>query len=190
MPPYYYSMDAANIEHHYRTVAAVTQHPIIMYNLPQRTGNDAFDGNLDSLLASGRFVAMKDSSGNFIRFSKRCYAESGSFKWLQGEDFLDASSLLAGAAGVVSGLSNIFPELYTRLCAAIKSSDLKGASDWQRKINMLAKIVEVAGGKAIPAIKISLELLGRCKAWSRVENTILPAEVNTRIGGILNKIVL
>ncbi len=185
VPPFYYDFDWLNIEHHYLTIASSTERPIIIYNIPQRTSNDVFAGNLQSLLQSGRFAGIKDSSGDFIRFSTLLHTTNAYCRWIQGEDHLAAPSLLAGAHGVVSGLCNIFPEPYLSLYAAVQAGDLKAALDRQLQINCLAGIVEAAGGKVISSIKCALNVLDRCGERSRVESFPLSEENRKRVRAIV-----
>jgi 4-hydroxy-tetrahydrodipicolinate synthase len=185
VPPFYYDFDGPNIERHYSTIASSTERPIIIYNIPQRTSNDVFAGNLRSLLESGRFAGIKDSSGDFIRFFNLLHTTNGSFKWIQGEDFLDAPSLLAGAHGVVSGLCNIFPEPYLSMYSAVQAGQFKTALERQLQINRLAGIIQAAGGKIISSIKCALNALDRCGEWSRVESFPLPEENKKRVRAIV-----
>ncbi len=188
VPPYYYGFDGLNIERHYLTIASATERPIIVYNIPQRTMNDVFAANLRSLLGTGRFAGIKDSSGDFIRFATMLHTTNGSFKWIQGEDLLDAPSLLAGAQGVVSGLCNIFPRPYLSMYAAIQAGDLKSVSDQQLKINALAGIINAAGGKVIPSIKCAMSVLERCGEWSRVESYPLSEGSREKIRSIVQQL--
>ncbi len=188
VPPYYYGFDGRNIERHFLTVATATERPIIIYNIPQRTQNNVFSGNLHSLLGTGRFAGIKDSSGDFIRFASMLHTTNGSFKWIQGEDLLDAPSLLAGAQGIVSGLCNILPRPYLEMYAAIQAGNLAAVTDRQLQINALAGIIGAADGKVIPAIKCAMSVHDRCREWSRVESFPLSATCREKIRAIVTQL--
>lgn len=187
VPPYYFGADGKMIEKHYKTVAKATDRPIIIYNIPQRTVNDVFEADIRTLIASGRFAGMKDSSGDFIRFSRWALEGPKGFSWIQGEDLLDAESFIVGASGIVTGLSNIFPEPYVKMYAALQAGDFKTMIECQRTINKLATIIDVADGKVIPAIKAAVALLGRCESWDRIEAESLPQSTISKIRGIIEK---
>ncbi len=187
VPPYYFGADGRMIEKHYMTVAQATARPIIIYNIPQRTVNDVFEADIRALMASGKFAGMKDSSGDFIRFSRWALEGPRGFNWIQGEDLLDAESFIAGASGVVTGLSNIFPEPYVKMYAAFQAGDLKTMIECQRAINRLATIIDVSDGKVIPAIKAAVSLFGRCERWDRIEAESLSQSTISKIGEIIGK---
>jgi 4-hydroxy-tetrahydrodipicolinate synthase len=187
VPPYYYGFDGRNIERHFLTVASATERPLILYNIPQRTHNNVFAADLNSLVEAGRFAGIKDSSGDFIRFSSMIHTTNGSFKWIQGEDLLDAPSLLAGAHGIVSGLCNILPQPYLDMYAAIQAGNLPTVTDRQLQINTLAGIIEAADGKVIPAIKCAMSVRDRCQEWSRVESFPLSVTCREKIRAIVSK---
>jgi 4-hydroxy-tetrahydrodipicolinate synthase len=187
VPPYYFGADGRMIEKHYMTVAQATERPIIIYNIPQRTVNDVFEADIRALMASGKFAGMKDSSGDFIRFSRWALEGPRGFNWIQGEDLLDAESFIAGASGVVTGLSNIFPEPYVKMYAAFQAGDLKTMIECQRAINRLATIIDVSDGKVIPAIKAAVSLFGRCERWDRIEAESLSQSTISKIGEIIGK---
>ncbi len=187
VPPYYFGADGKMIEKHYKTVAKATDRSIIIYNIPQRTVNDVFKADIKTLIASGRFAGMKDSSGDFIRFSRWAFESVKGFSWIQGEDLLDAVSFIAGASGVVTGLSNIFPEPYVKMYKAFQAGDFKTMIECQRVINKLATIIDISDGKVIPAIKAAVALLGRCESWNRIEAESLPQSAISKIKVILEK---
>jgi len=187
VPPYYFDADGGMIEKHYMAVAQATERPIIIYNIPQRTVNDVFKADIRMLMASGKFAGMKDSSGDFIRFSRWALEGPKGFNWIQGEDLLDAESFIAGASGVVTGLSNIFPEPYVKMYTAFQAGDLKTMIECQRAINRLAAIIDVSDGRVIPAIKAAVSLFGRCERWDRIEAESLSQSTISKIGEIIGK---
>jgi dihydrodipicolinate synthase/N-acetylneuraminate lyase len=187
VPPFYYALDALSIEQHYQAISIATKKPIIIYNIPQRTVNDVFSANIANLITSGRFAGMKDSSGNFIRFASHCLDHNNSFKWIQGEDLLDAPSLLVGASGIVTGLSNIFPEPFIKMYNAYRESDIETMKNCQKEINKMAKIIDISQGMVIPAIKEAVAILGRAEPWSRVYSERLPANIRSKIKTIITE---
>jgi len=150
--------------------------------------NDVFRADVASLLSTGRFAGMKDSSGDFIRFSQWVLKDKKEFSWIQGEDLLDAQSLFIGAAGVVSGLSNIFPRPFVRMYEASEKGDYESMIKCQKIINRLATIIDICDGKSIPAIKAAVAILGRCEMWNRLEAEVLPASSILKIKEVIEDI--
>lgn len=190
VPPYYFAADGQMIQKHYLTVANTTNIPIIIYNIPQRTANDAFSADVTTLISTGRFAGMKDSSGDFIRFSRWVLESEKEFSWIQGEDLLDAESLFVGASGVVSGLSNIYPRPFVKMYEASQTGNYRSMVECQKTINKLATIIDVCDGKGIAAIKAAVSLLGRCEMWTRLEAEPLSESSLSKIKKILDNVAL
>lgn len=97
---------------HYQSVAEAVDLPIILYNIPARTGNSLAPATVKKLSAIENIVGVKDSSGHFDNMLQ--YIEQKSerpdFKILSGNDSLILWNLLAGGAGGISGCANVFPQ--------------------------------------------------------------------------------
>jgi 4-hydroxy-tetrahydrodipicolinate synthase len=190
VPPYYFAADGKMIQQHYLTLANATDVPLIIYNIPQRTANDAFAADVATLISTGKFAGMKDSSGDFIRFSRWVLEADRQFSWIQGEDLLDAESLFVGASGVVSGLSNIFPRPFVKMYEASQTGDYRSMVECQRIINKLGTIIDVCDGKGIAAIKAAVSILGRCEMWTRLEAEPLPESSISKIKKIIDSVAM
>jgi 4-hydroxy-tetrahydrodipicolinate synthase len=189
--PYYLSVSQEGILHHYRRIARESPVPVILYNIPQNTHNPIALGTIRELAREANIAGIKDSSGDFISFSRGLLGESpGPFAWIQGEDLLEAPSYLLGAKGVVTGLSNVTLEPYLSLREAVLQGDLEKIRDGQRAIHRLFRLVEVVGGRGIPAIKAAMELLGRGSRHMRLSGLTLGPEEVERIRTVLASIGL
>jgi dihydrodipicolinate synthase/N-acetylneuraminate lyase len=91
-----------------------------------------------------------------------------SFSWIQGEDYLDGPSFNCGADGIVTGLGNLFIDPYVRMYEQAKKGNYQKVNEMQKKINKLYEIIQVTGGKVIPAIKGGTALLGRSSRWMKI----------------------
>jgi 4-hydroxy-tetrahydrodipicolinate synthase len=189
--PYYLGVAQESILEHYRRIAAESPVPVILYNIPQNTHNPIALETVQELAGVHNVAGIKDSSGDFISFSRGVLGGSpGPFTWIQGEDLLEAPSYLLGARGVVTGLSNVSLEPYIQLREAVEGGDLEGIRDGQRAIHRLFRLFQVVGGRGIPAIKAAMELLGRGSRHMRLSALTLNEEDVGRIREVLAEVGL
>lgn len=163
--PYYHAADQTDIYEHYRIVADLASVPVIIYNIPSTTHNPIMLDTVYRLQELDKVAGIKDSSGDFMQFSKGLFAPGREdFAWIQGEDYLCAPTLLAGGDGMVSGLSNAKVEPYVEMYQAYEKGDTETVKKCQARINRLYKIIGSCGnGNA--AIKAVTELEGRGSRW-------------------------
>jgi len=106
-------------------------------------------------------VGFKDSSGDFITFSRVLSQGKGEdFAWIMGEDYLGAAGLMVGARGMVTGLGNVWVEPYIEMYRAAEKRDFKETLKYQEKINRLYEVIRTARGRGVPAVKAAASLLG------------------------------
>ncbi len=166
--PFYFPVNQAAIIDHYEKISKSTDLPLIFYDIPQHTGNPIAIETRFELIRRGLGVGFKDSTGNFVNFSRSIYeSPKTDFIWIQGDDFLDAYSVEVGAKGVVTGLSNITPEPYLELFRRAEANDRAGMIDVQKRINAMAGVIGAANGRVIAGIKSAVAYLGRCEPWLR-----------------------
>jgi 4-hydroxy-tetrahydrodipicolinate synthase len=174
--PYYLSFRQSDILEHYRQVIEVSSAPVIVYNIPSTTHNHIVLDTVLELARDPRVAGTKDSSGDFIPFSRGVLAHSGdSFSWIQGEDYLHAPSLMVGAQGIVTGLGNVFIEDYVEMFRASRQQDWETVRYMQQRINRLYGVIRSCDGRTIPAIKAAVSILGRCEPWMRARS-MTPSE--------------
>jgi 4-hydroxy-tetrahydrodipicolinate synthase len=184
--PYYLGVSQEGILHHYRRIARESPVPVILYNIPQNTHNPIALSTIQELAGVDNVAGVKDSSGDFISFSRGVLGgAAGPFTWIQGEDLLEAPSYLLGARGVVTGLSNVSLEPYVRLRDAVQRGNLEEIRDGQRAIHRLFRLFEVVEGRGIPAIKAAMELLGRGSRHMRLSALTLGPDEVERIRTVL-----
>jgi len=167
--PYYYSISQDIIIEHFKKIAHCSSVPLILYNIPQCTHNKIELNTVLELVKEENIAGIKDSSGDFISFTRGAYTSmSKSFSWIQGEDYLDGPSFNIGADGVVTGLGNVFIEPYIQMYKEAKKGNYQKVNEIQKKINKLYEIIQITGGKVIPAIKAGTALLGRSSKWMKI----------------------
>jgi dihydrodipicolinate synthase/N-acetylneuraminate lyase len=136
-------------------------------------------------------AGIKDSSGDFISFTRGVYTPvPNSFSWIQGEDYLDGSAFNIGADGVVTGLGNVFIEPYVRMYKEVKKGNYQEVNEIQKRINELYEIIQLTGGKVIPAIKSGVALLGRSTKWMKMFSLTLGKEDIEKVKRVIIKLGL
>lgn len=120
---------------HYKTVAAAVDMPIVLYNIPARTGNALSPAVIGRLAQIENIVGAKDSSGNFANILGYIGAgkskTGGGFSVLSGNDQLIIWTLLAGGAGGIAGCANVYP----RVMASIYDLFLEGKLEEAKAAN-------------------------------------------------------
>ncbi len=184
--PYYYDASQNDIFRHYQAIAEASPVPVIVYNIPSRTHNPIELETVRRLADQQNIVGAKDSTGDFAPFAKGVLGEfPDSFVWIQGHDLLDGPSLLLGARGMVTGLSNILVDPYLEMFEAAEKGQVDVVLNCQRKINQLAEVIVVAGGKVNAAIHGAVSLLGRGTKWMRPSSMTLTSEEMDQVKNVL-----
>ena len=118
--PYYNKPTQRGIIEHYTYLSKCTDLPIIIYNVPGRTGSNVLPETTLALAQLDNMVAVKEASGNMEQIMDIIRQRKASFGVLSGDDNLTMPLIAAGADGVISVVANAFPELFsTRVNASI-----------------------------------------------------------------------
>lgn len=112
--PSFASASQDEIYTHYKTVAEAVNMPIVLYNIPARTGNSIAPATVARLAQIENIIGAKDSSGNFTNILGYIEAgkskKNGKFYTLSGNDQLIIWTLLAGGTGGIAGCANVYPK--------------------------------------------------------------------------------
>jgi 4-hydroxy-tetrahydrodipicolinate synthase len=172
--PFYVSVSQQAIIGHYTQIAEHSPVPVLLYNIPQNTHNPLSLDTILELAEHPNIVGIKDSSGNFVQFQRGILAgQPSDFTWIQGEDLLDAPSLMLGCRCIVTGLGNAWIDPYVAMFQAAVAGSNKGIIAEQQRVNALARIIFQTGGSVIPSIKTAAALQGRATPHMRVASTTL-----------------
>lgn len=189
--PYYYSVSQNVIIEHFKKIAQYSSIPLIIYNIPQCTHNEIELSTVLRLAQEENIAGVKDSSGDFISFTRGVYTSvPESFSWIQGEDYLDGPAFNCGANGIVTGLGNVFIEPYIQMYKEAKKGNATKVNEMQIKINELYEIIQVSGGKVIPAIKTGVALLGRSTNWMKISSQTLSKQEVEKVKIVLRNLNL
>jgi 4-hydroxy-tetrahydrodipicolinate synthase len=125
--PYYNRPDARMLEAHFRAVADEGDLPIVVYNVPSRTGANVDAATFLRLAEHPRVIAVKEAGGNMEQVARICRDRPRDVAVLAGDDAWTLPILALGGDGVVSVASNEIPGELVALCAAARAGDWDGA---------------------------------------------------------------
>lgn len=159
IPPYYFCFDDAGVFRYYDELAQAIDGKIYIYNFPDRTGYTVSPAVLRDLAAKhGNIVGVKDTVGGVDHtreIIKAVRPVRNDFLVYSGFDDNFAHNVLCGGNGCISGLSNLFPELFSAWVKAMKGGDMKTSAACQRMVDSLMDVYNV-GFPFVPAIKEGL----------------------------------
>jgi len=165
--PAYLKPSQEGLYRHYLEIAEVSPLPIILYNVPGRTGcNLRAETTLRLARASERFIAVKEASGDLVQAMKILKDRPEGFAVLSGDDVLTLPLIAAGAEGAISVIANAFPHEFSALVRAALEGDLPRARQLNEYLLDLHPWLYVEGNPA--GIKKALQLLGFCSAEVRL----------------------
>jgi 4-hydroxy-tetrahydrodipicolinate synthase len=125
--PYYNKPIQKGIIEHYKYISSCTNLPIILYNVPGRTGSNMTPETTLELAKIDNIVAMKEASGNMEQIMEIIRLKPDGFGLLSGDDAITMPLIAAGADGVISVVANAFPEKFSKMVHASQSGDLISA---------------------------------------------------------------
>ena len=125
--PYYNRPDSRMLEAHFRAVADEGELPIVVYNVPSRTGTNVDAATFLRLAEHPRVIAVKEASGQLEQIARICRERPRDVAVLAGDDAWTLPMLALGADGVVSVASNEIPGELVALCAAARAGDWDAA---------------------------------------------------------------
>ena len=140
--PYYIRPTRQGLIQHFEAVADVCEAPLILYNVPQRTGCDLDEETVVDLAAHANIVAIKDATGNLGRARSLMDKLGDEFCYLSGDDETAFSFIEQGGNGVISVTANVTPSLssqWCRLLASRESTDVAEAKQIFERLMPLHK---------------------------------------------------
>jgi 4-hydroxy-tetrahydrodipicolinate synthase len=180
--PYYSKPTQEGIFQHYMAIAETSPLPVILYNVPGRTGvNMTAETTLRLANATSKIIATKEASGNISEITKILRDKPASFSVISGDDSLIVPMIAIGAIGVISVAANVVPGTIANLTHFALSGDFKSASMLHLRLQRICDALFVDGNPS--GVKAALHSKGI------IENVLrLPlVPVNTTTYEILKK---
>lgn len=132
--PYYNKATQNGLITHFTAVADASTVPVIVYNVPSRTGCNLLPKTLAKLAEHPRIAAVKEATGNIAQMVEIMALCGDKIDVYSGEDALTVPMMAMGAAGTISVLSNVVPREAVAMTDACKAGDYKTAAQWQCKL--------------------------------------------------------
>lgn len=160
---------------HYATIAKAVDMPIILYNIPARTGNALAPETVSRLAKIDNIVGAKDSSGNWDNLSAYIELTKGeNFSVLSGNDSLILKTLMNGGTGGIAGCANVYPHTLASIYNSWASGDIETAQKCQDAIAPLRGCFRYGNPNTV--IKTAVSLLGYAVGKCRAPFNQLPEE--------------
>ncbi len=159
LTPYFITPDEEEMFAHYEAIARAVDLPILLYDLPARTGN-RLSVDLVMRLAETfeNIVGIKDSSGDFTQTLEYLRRAPEGFRVIMGRDSLIYAALVHGAAGAIAASANVAPELGVGIYESYVRGDLAAALDFQQRLSPLRGAFALGTHPAM--LKAGAELVG------------------------------
>jgi 4-hydroxy-tetrahydrodipicolinate synthase len=156
--PYYNKPTQEGYYRHFAAIAEAADLPIVLYNIPGRTGSNILPETIARLAEIQTIVGIKEATGSLDQASQ--IAALCDLTLLSGDDSLTLPLMSIGGRGVVSVVGNILPRDIRALIAAFDAGDLRVAREWHRRLFPLCRDLLGVATNPIP-IKTAMKLLGR-----------------------------
>ena len=172
--PYYNKPSQEGIYRHYEAIAKASPLPIVLYNVPGRTGvNMTAETTLRLAADFPNIVAIKEASGNMQQVDDIIHHKSTDFQVISGDDAITFPLITLGAVGVISVIGNAFPREFSRMVRLAIDGDYDRARTIHHRFTDLFRLLFVDGNPA--GVKCVLHYMGM------IENELRLPLVPTRL---------
>ena len=164
--PYYNRPTQEGLYAHFKKVAETTSVPLVLYNVPGRTGCDLLPETIGRLSSIEGIVGIKEASGKIERVSEIRSVSASDFFILSGEDALTLEMMNNGAVGTISVTANVLPKAMAEFCDSFLSGNIKRASAIDEVLQSVHEILFIESNPT-PA-KWALHQMGRIQEGIRM----------------------
>ena len=164
--PYFAAISQDEIYNHYAELASAVDMPIVMYNMPARTGNNIDPATAAELAKIPNIAGIKDSSGNWDNLKGYIDATRGmDFSVLSGNDSLILPALKEGGVGGITAVANIYPEVMVSIYKYFMQGDLEAAKTAQDSIRPIRNCFKFGNPNTVTktAARIAGNPVGPCR---------------------------
>jgi 4-hydroxy-tetrahydrodipicolinate synthase len=184
--PYYNKPTQEGLYQHFKALAAAVNLPIILYNIPGRTGVNIEPATIKRLAEIDNIIGVKEASGNISQMAALLDIVPEEFIVLSGDDGITLPLLAIGGRGLISVASNEIPAEMTRLVQLGLASDFAAARAIQRRYFRLMDINFIETNPT--PVKTAMALMGLCEPVCRLPMVEPKAEHVARIRGVLESL--
>ena len=184
--PYYNKPSQEGLYEHYKAVAAATELPIVVYNVPGRTGvNITAETTLRIARDCPNVIATKEASGNIAQIEEIIVGAPEGFEVLSGDDGIAYELMSAGATGAITVIGNSHPREFGEMIHAIQAGDMQTAQAIHHSFNDFYKLLFVDGNPS--GVKCALALQGTIKNELRLPLVPARKETEAKIAAFLKQ---
>jgi 4-hydroxy-tetrahydrodipicolinate synthase len=180
--PYYNKPSQEGIFKHFTIVADASPLPILLYNVPGRTGSNISAETTLRLAANKKIIGVKEASGNLEQCMKISSEKPKGFLLISGDDMWTVPLYAIGAEGVISVLANAFPLEFSRMYDAVMGGDFEKASDFAFQLLGINNPMYEEGSPV--GVKYLMSIMGICKAHVRLPHSEPSLALKKKIDGL------
>lgn len=185
--PYYNKPSQEGIYQHYKAIAEASKLPVILYNVPGRTGvNMTAETTLRLANEFDNIVAIKEASGDMTQMDNIIKRKPDNFDVISGDDGITFPLITLGAIGVISVIGNAFPKEFSRMTRLALEGDYQSALTIHHSFSELFKLLFVDGNPA--GVKSMLHMMGYID--NKLRLPLVPTRITTfeQIRMVLNEL--
>lgn len=157
--PYYNKPSQEGLYQHFKTVAEATRLPIMLYNVPGRTGSNLMPATVKRLAEIDNIVAVKEASGNLDQVTELMKQVGDKLLIYSGDDSLTLPMLSVGATGVVSVASHLVGKSFQKMMQSFFTGDVTKAAQIHRELFPMFKGLFITSNPA--PVKTCLQMMGK-----------------------------
>jgi len=184
--PYYNKPSQEGIFQHFKAIAEASPLPIILYNVPGRTGSNLLASTTLRLAALKNIIGIKEASGNLEQCMKIVKEKPKDFMLISGDDMLTLPMYAIGGVGVISVLANALPQVFLKIKENFNSGKLAQAQAAQFKMMDINGPMYEEGNPV--GVKYLLSLIGISGHFVRLPLTKPSAGLQKKIIGLYHSI--
>lgn len=185
--PYYNKPTQEGIYQHYKAIVAASDLPVILYNVPGRTGsNISAETTIRLAHDCPNIIAIKEASGNFDQFNRIMRDKPEDFMLISGDDPVTLPMIALGAVGVISVIGNAVPQLFSDMVRLALNGKWDAARIIHSKLIEFTHLMFADGNPA--GVKEALKILGICGNTLRLPLVNVNAKIAAEISEELEKL--
>ena len=186
--PYYNRPGQEGQYQHFKAIAEAVELPVLLYNIPSRTGANLEPATVLRLAEVGNIIGVKESSGNLAQITELLTTAPRNFKVFAGDDALALPVLSLGGSGLISVASNVIPREMAAMVRAALENDYPAA----RRINrQFFRLMQAHFWEASPApVKAVLSMIGKGEDVLRLPMVPVSGETRRRLERLVGELGL
>ncbi len=185
--PYYSKPNQKGIYNHYMAIAGASPVPVIIYNVPSRTGsNISAETTLKLAAECGNFAGIKEASGDMVQIMNIAKDKPAGFDLISGDDALTLPMISTGGAGVISVIGNAFPRQFSEMVRLALDNRWNEARSIHYSLLEIIDQLFIEGSPA--GVKAALNILNICENQVRLPLTTVSRTTYGRLTELIRSI--